>query len=104
MHAAPQATARRLFDFCAIPCDDALLGELLERVHFSKLPDTGPDRFRRSGHVGDWRTQWSRPERLLFSAAAGDVLEQTGYAPAMPKRARQLRSLLIKYEQAKRFM
>jgi hypothetical protein len=104
MHAEPHRTARQLFDFCGSPCDEELLDQLLEQTHFSKLPNTGPDRFRRSGRVGDWRDEWSRMDQLLFSAAAGDVLEQTGYAPPMPKRARQLRDLLMKYEKAKRFM
>jgi hypothetical protein len=104
MHAKPRETARELFDFCGIPIEDALLDEILERTHFSQLPRTGPEEFRRAGRVGDWRREWSHVERLLFTAAAGEVLEQTGYAGPAPKRAQQARELLMRYEKAKRFM
>ena len=92
MHAKPRETARQLFDFCGIPTDDALLDEILEQTHFSKLPKTGEHSFRRKGQAGGWREEWGRWEKLLFSAAAGELLEQMGYAPPMPKRAQQLRS------------
>jgi sulfotransferase family protein len=104
MHGKPHETARELFDFCAIPIDDEQLDQILERTHFSKLPRTGPEQFRRAGRVGDWRREWSRLELLLFTAAAGEVLEQTGYAGPMPKRAKQARKLLERWEKVKRFM
>jgi len=104
MHARPRETARALFRFCAIPCDDPLLDEILERTHFSKLPETGPQKFRRAGKVGGWRRDWSRLDLLLFTAAAGDALEQTGYGGPMPKRAAQLRDLLMRFERFKHWM
>lgn len=104
MHARPRETARELFDFCGIPAADDLLEEILEQTHFSKLPRTGPQQFRRSGRVGDWQREWSRLELLLFTAAAGEVLEQTGYAGPTPKRAQQARDLLMHWEKTKRFM
>jgi hypothetical protein len=88
MHARPLQTARQLYAFCGIPIDDELLATLVDQAHFSKLPRTGPDQFRRSGRVGDWVTEWNHLERLLFSAAAGEVLERCGYAPAMIPQAR----------------
>lgn len=104
MHAKPRETARALFDFCGISTDDALLEEILEQTHFSKLPKTGEHSFRRRGQAGEWREQWGRWEKLLFSAAAGEALEQMGYAPPMPKRAQQLRWALMQWEKLKGFM
>jgi hypothetical protein len=104
MHSKPHETARDLFDFCGIPIDNAQLDEILEQTHFSKLPRTGPEQFRRTGRVGDWRREWSRLELLLFTAAAGEVLEQTGYAGPMPKRAKQAREKMLQYEKLKRFV
>jgi hypothetical protein len=37
----------------------------------------------------------------MFSAAAGELLEQIGYAPAMPQRAEQLRRVLMRWEKVK---
>jgi hypothetical protein len=104
MQARPKETARELFDFCGIPTDETLLDEILDKTHFSKLAKTGENSFRRKGQSGGWRRDWGRWERLLFSAAAGEVLEQTGYAPPMTKRAQQLRSVLMQFEKVKRFM
>jgi hypothetical protein len=104
MHATPRETAQQLFAFCAIPTDDALLDHILEQTHFSKLTHTGEHSFRRTGQAGGWRQQWGRWEKLLFSAAAGEVLEQLGYASAMPKRAEQLRRVLMRWEKVKGFM
>lgn len=104
MHAKPVETARRLFQFCQIPYDDELLEQILEQTHFSKLTKTGPKQFRRSGKVGGWRHDWSRWQLLLFTAAAGDALERTGYGGPMPKRAQQLRELLMRFERFKRWM
>lgn len=104
MHARPRESARALFDFCGIPCEDALLDDILERTHFSKLPKTGPEQFRRSGKVANWKREWSRGQLLLFTAAAGEVLEQTGYAGAVPKRAEQLRDVMMRWERFKRWI
>lgn len=104
LHAAPRDTLADLYSFCGIPYDDALLSDVLERTSFSSHEDRGEHRFRRHGQVGDWREQWSRWEQLLFSAAAGEALEATGYAPPPPRRARQLRRVLLRYEALKRFM
>jgi hypothetical protein len=104
MHSSPRETARELFDFCRIPVQDDQLEKILQQTHFSKLPRTGPDQFRRAGRVGDWRREWSRLELLLFTAAAGEVLDQTGYAGPMPKRARQARKQLQRLEKLKRFI
>jgi hypothetical protein len=104
MHAKPVESARRLFQFCQIPCDNELLERIVEQTHFSKLPKAGPTQFRRSGQVGGWRREWSRWQLLLFTAAAGEALEQTGYAGPVPKRAQQLRDLLMRFERAKRWM
>jgi hypothetical protein len=104
MHAAPRETASRLFQFCQIPCDDELLDRILDETHFSKFTTTGPSQFRRAGRVGDWKRDWSRWQLLLFTAAAGPALEETGYAGAMPKRAQQLRDLLMRFERLKEWM
>jgi hypothetical protein len=104
LHARPRETIAELYDFCGMPYDAALLDEVLEATAFAKHDKTGETAFRRKGEVGDWRNQWSRWERLLFSAAAGDALEVAGYAPPMPKRAKYLRAVLMRYERLKRFM
>ena len=104
MHSAPRETARRLFRFCQIPCDDELLERILEETHFSRLTKKGPRQFRRSGRVGDWKRDWSRWQLLLFTAAAGPALENTGYGGPMPKRAQQLRDILMRFETFKQWM
>jgi hypothetical protein len=104
MHARPLETARALFAFCGIPVSEELLAELVDQVHFSKLTRTGPDEFRRSGQVGNWLTEWNHLERLLFSAAAGEVLEQCAYAPELIPQAKALRWLMMRFEALKRFM
>jgi hypothetical protein len=104
MHEKPLETARAIFRFCGIPADDELISELLDQVHFSKLPHSGEDQFRRHGQTGEWRTQWNHLERLLFSAAAGETLEVTGYAPAMIPQAEWLRARMMQWEKLKRFM
>jgi sulfotransferase family protein len=104
MHERPIETARALFEFCRIPVSEEQLAELVDQVHFSKLPKTGPESFRRSGKVGNWRTEWNRGQRLLFTAAAGPTLEKTGYAPPMIWQARALRWLLMRYEKLKQLM
>ncbi len=71
--------------------------------HFSKLPRTGPA-VSSCGRVGDWHRDWSRTQLLLFTAAAGEALELTGYAGPMPKRAQQVRDLLLRYERLKHWM
>ncbi len=55
---------------------------MVARTAFAAHERTGETAFRRKGLVGEWRREWSRFERLLFSAAAGETLEVTGYAPA----------------------
>jgi hypothetical protein len=104
MHARPRATARDLFAFCGIRIEDELLDEILDQTHFAKLPRTGPEEFRRTGRVGDWRREFSRLELLLFTAAAGEVMEQTGYGGPIPKRAEQVRDLMLRWEKVKGFM
>lgn len=104
MHARPHETARALFEFCGIPCDDDLLADLLDRTHFSNLIETGPSSFRRSGRVGDWRREWSRRDRVLFAAGAGDMLAELGYAPTPAPGVRLTRRALLAYEALKRVM
>lgn len=104
MHAHPHEAARALFEFCGIPCDDGLLDEILERTHFSQLPKTGPESFRRSGRVGDWRREWSLRERVLFEAGAGEMLAELGYARPPAAGVRLARRLLLAYEKLKRVM
>lgn len=78
LRANPRAEARRLFEFCGIPCSPDELDGIVERTSLAAQP-TGEDRFRRNGRSGDWKRDWSRIERLLFERTAGTALRDLGY-------------------------
>lgn len=71
---------RRLFDFCGMPCDDALLDRVLSETDFTARFAGGEDRFRRAGRVGQWRERFGLLDGLAFELAAGRTLRETGYA------------------------
>lgn len=79
LKAEPRGTSRRILDFCGIPYDDAILDEILEKTDFARNFGGKEKGFRRGGRVGDWKTQLSLWEALLFNLSAGDMLIRCGY-------------------------
>ncbi len=72
----PAATVRRLFGFCNLPADDALLAAAIdsntfERRSGGRKPGEEAASFHRKGIVGDWRNYFSEEEgnRLIELAA-----------------------------------
>jgi hypothetical protein len=70
---------KAVFDFCEIPCDDALGAEIVERTAFERHEKTGDDKFRRQGRSGAWRSGLGRSGAFLFDLAAGGELVELGY-------------------------
>jgi hypothetical protein len=65
--ADPAATVRRLFAFCNLPADDALVTAAVESNTFERRsggrkPGEEADSFHRKGVVGDWRNYFSEEE------------------------------------------
>lgn len=79
LHASPVATVLELFAFCGIPCDESRAREIADANAFDRLAHTGPDRFRRGGRTGDWRTQLGAVSRGVVHAVAGSDLIAQGY-------------------------
>jgi hypothetical protein len=76
--ADPRGAARRLFEFCRIPCDEATLDEVVRATQLDRSSaDEGG--FRRAGRVGDWAGRFSLLDALLFELAAGGALVSSGY-------------------------
>jgi hypothetical protein len=75
----PSAVTRRIFDFCRIPCDDALLGQIVAETDFARTYRGGEDQFRRRGVAGDWRSRFGKLDAAAFHRAAGKELIGCGY-------------------------
>lgn len=93
-----RGVTRRLFDFAAIPHDDALLDRVIEGVGpEAYTPAARASGFRGGGRVGGWRSDLTQAEGRAFDAEAGQLLVELGYAgdrdwwrelPAAPARER----------------
>jgi hypothetical protein len=94
LHRDPEQTLRRLFDFCDIPVDDAMLSDIATRTSFSSHASTGEKRFFRRGEVGEWRTAFGRLDPLVFRLAAADVMAEAGYGPPPGPALRRAQRLL----------
>jgi sulfotransferase family protein len=75
----PQAQIARLFRFCGMPYDMALVGRVATHTDFRRQFKPDPAAFRRFGRVGDWRTALTPLDVLLFAIGAGDTLVNAGY-------------------------
>jgi hypothetical protein len=78
LRADPRAGYRELLRFCDIPCDDALVEEIVGATDLGRLK-TGESTFRRTGDGREWLQRWSVLDARRFARAAGPMLERTGY-------------------------
>lgn len=99
MSVRPRATAQRLFSFCGIPCGDELLDRVVAESDISELSGGDP---QPSTAMHDWRREWSLLDRVLFAAAAGELLHELGYSPGPAPGVRLVRRALLRYERLKR--
>jgi hypothetical protein len=92
---------RRAFAACGLTVDDERCAALLEEYSLARMAGgevestiaiggavgTGagglrePSGFYGGGRVGGWADTWSKQDRLLFDAVAGDLLVALGYEP-----------------------
>lgn len=75
---APVEALSRMYDFCGIPYDSAIVTEIVEANSFSRYK-SGEDAFRRKGQVGDWRNHFTLLSAALFARNAGSMLIEKGY-------------------------
>ena len=84
LRAQPAETLTRLFAFCEIPADHALVASCVAANDFAGHADTGQGRHRRRGRVGSWRDELGPAGRALISIRAGGVLAEKGYLRRPP--------------------
>lgn len=76
----------RVFAFLGVPTSAHAAGEIVERFRFDAMKTAGghpfdlPHEFFHRGRAGGWRHDLTARERYAFHAAAGDLLEELGYA------------------------
>ena len=99
MSARPRETARRLFSFCGIPCEDERLDRIVAESDFSELSGRDPQPV---APLPNWRREWSHLDCVLFAAAAGELLHELGYSSGPAPRVRVVRRALLGYERLKR--
>lgn len=87
--ADPADSLRRLFDFCAIPHNEAAVETALGATDFERHFSGGEDQFRRGGRVGDWRSRFGLADALAFELGSNGRLVVEGYesSRAWPARA-----------------
>jgi hypothetical protein len=86
IRARPRDTARALFELAGIPCDEQLLGQIIDRTAVPGDAGLG---------------EWSRLERALYGAGAGELLHELGYTPAPAPGVLLLRQALLAYGRVK---
>jgi len=79
IHKNPSQAYSKLFHFCGIPFDEALLQSIWESTDFTKNYKPRETGFRRGGRIGDWRTRYSIIDSLMFNLEAGKFLVELGY-------------------------
>jgi sulfotransferase family protein len=80
--AAPEEGAARLYSFCGLPHDAALIAEVVEATSLERRRRTDHVGFRRGVGPGAWRDQLSLPRQVVFEVAAGPALAECGYEPS----------------------
>jgi Sulfotransferase family len=78
--AAPRESMRRIFEFCGIPHDPALLDEVVARTDFEQRFAGGEYEFRRRGRAGDWRARFGVLDALVYELSSRAALRELGYA------------------------
>ncbi len=76
----PFPNYKKMFDFCGIPYDDAILQSIFEKTDFELNYKGGEGKFRRGGRIGDWQTHFSLMDAYHFQRATDKMLLNTGYA------------------------
>ncbi|MDX2163392.1 MAG: sulfotransferase [bacterium] len=88
---------RKMFDFCGIPYDEALLQQIHATTDFDLNHKPNERAFHRGGRVGDWVTHFTFLDALIFNWVAGKMLIRTGYEKSrfwMPSLVHQPKVLL----------
>ena len=72
---------RHLLDFGGMPTDDGVVDDIARRTDFERQhgDESGEDKFRRGGRVGDWEARFGMTSSLLFEIGAGAQLRRAGY-------------------------
>jgi hypothetical protein len=79
LRAHPEPALAKLWDFCGLPYDRALLRHALMATDFASRFPQDERRFRRAGRSGDWKRQMGVLAALQFNWVAGDDLIAQGY-------------------------
>jgi LPS sulfotransferase NodH len=89
LSASPQAELARVFRHCGLEASDDLVEQIVEAHAIDKMRRSRstaaagvrvPEGHYRQGRVGTWHEKFTPPQRYLFEQAAGDLLEELGYA------------------------
>ena len=80
LRADPLPLARRVFEFCGIPCTDEQLEAILAETSFDAKKRADTSGFVRKGTVGGWRARFGIVDALRVHHDAGAMLLETGYA------------------------
>ncbi|MCP4419415.1 MAG: sulfotransferase, partial [Chloroflexi bacterium] len=75
----PFDATKKMFDFCEIPYDEAILQSIYEKTDFDLNYKGDETDFRRGGRTGDWQSSFSLLDAYYFDRAAGQLLKNTGY-------------------------
>jgi len=96
-----------LFDWLGLPVDNAFCANVLEACRIDKLRSGNaevrspwalnkePAGFYRSGRSGGWRKELGRRELNTIEYLAGPLMDQLGYARAVPVRRHRPASLAL---------
>jgi len=76
----PIPNYKKMFDFCDIPYDDAILQAIFAKTDFDLNFKGGEGNFRRGGRIGDWQTHFGLMDAYHFQRATGKMLVETGHA------------------------
>jgi len=96
--ADPVATSRRLCEFLALPYEAAMQEFYAGRVRPNPALSAKKAWLPPTQGLRNWRTQMPREHVELFEAAAGDLLEELGYARshAMPSSAAMAHAMALR--------
>lgn len=75
----PKESYRRLFNFCGLDFDDALLEAVFQKTDFALNFHPNVEGFRRQGRSGEWKRSFNLLDRAFFNFKAGGLLKELGY-------------------------
>lgn len=91
LHATPEATFRKVIEFCGLEVSDEQLGAYIGKSSFDnmrRLEETKHSgnvrriRFVRQGKVGDWCAELPDSSVKLIESRYTNIMHELGYAPA----------------------